>query len=823
MNLHRLLALGLYAILTAHAFAEAPARKDLLGDPLPEGAIGRMGSGRLRAASHIACLSFTPDGKSLVSGGNSNKLTFWSVATGKIEKEWTLQASSATDIHFDKAGKTVVVACGDDTVRILDGATGNERRHVVIPNQRHGPLRASLSPDGKWLVLNHRDGSQIVILDVETGVMKHRISDASYNYPNLVITPDNKHFVAVLADKKLHLVDLRTGKSVRKLETGHCDRTHATRSSTRFMATALTSDGKRLVFRTFSNSQFYMVDVTNGKEIKEFDRGNGFYGSSGSMALTPNDRFLIDSSGDSSIRVWGLASGKMLRELSAPNSAPNTSLRFSALSPDGKLVAAASDSSIYLWDIASGKQLHAGSGHSKAVCRVAFSPDGKYLVSTGEKSLRVWEIATGKELAMTRTKLNGFQANYLEMAPDNKTIRWVGLERKVFRWKFDTEREPIQLTKPKSLSINGGGTLCVTSPDGKLIAVILCDGRKLMLLDNLGNAPDRELCVLPDEHSNDAFFSLDGRTLALDSSDRSVTLYDVATGNETRKLMPDLSNTSYDGNLLHFSPDGRTLLKYDGQMRIVETISGSDRVLLSPEPSGAPSSMSCSVNGRLVARGFADGLVVLTDLWTGREVLRRETGQGPVKSLALSRDGKYLATGGGDTTAIVWNLPPLARPARIASMTDDTAWDDLLDQDAARGHRAMLHLIAGPDATVRLFADRLKPRPAVDAKRLDRLISNLDDDDSKVRDRAVAELLEIGSPAVGALKKAARSPSLEVKRRARDLLRRLEPGTGIAPNRLRAERAVEILERIGTPAARTVLEAMLKSKTDTKTHDRGSP
>ena len=48
-----------------------------------------------------------------------------------------------------------------------------------------------------------------------------------------------------------------------------------------------------------------------------------------------------------------------------------------------------------------------------------------------------------------------------------------------------------------------------------------------------------------------------------------------------------------------------------------------------------------------------------------------------------------------------------------------------------------------------------------------------------------------------------------------DLLRRLEPGSGIAPGRLRAERAVEILERIGTPAARTILETMQKSKTDT--------
>jgi WD40 repeat protein len=811
MILLRLLALSLCAAMAAPAFAEAPARKDLLGDRLPEGAISRMGSGRLRAASSINCLSFTPNGKFLVSGGESNKLTFWSVATGRIEKKWTVGTAEVLGVQFSKNGKTCAVACGDDTMRILDGDTGTERRLVDPIRLYHRVNPISLSPDGKWLGLNDRYHSEMAIFDTETGGLKHRITKLNSHCPNIIFTPDSKQFVALWTDNKLHLVDLASGKSVRGLETGAVGDEVKPRSndSPRITATALSSDGKKLFYRSYSNRYVYVVNVADGKLVKKFERGTGNYGATGNMALTPNDRFLIDSSGDAPIRVYGVASGKMLRELSAPNAGYYSAI----VSPDGKLVADAYSTAIYLWDIASGKQLHAGTGHDKAVGRLAFSPDGKYLVTTGDMALRVWETVTGKELAMTRTKRNGFQANYLEMASDNKTIRWVGLEREVFRWKFDTEREPVKLTTPKS--IHGPGTLVVTSPDGKLVAVILSNGRKFKLLDNIGNGPDRELAILPHESFNSVIFSRDGRTLALASSDRSVTLYDVATGSATRNLVPDLEKNTYPGNLLHFSPDGRTLLKYDGKMRIVETISGSDRVLLSPEPSGAPSSMCCSVDGRLVARGFADGLVVVTDIWAGREVLRRETGQGPVKSLALSRDGKYLATGGSDTTAIVWNLPPLARLARIASMTDESAWDDLGHRDASRAHRAMLHLIAGPDKTLRLFEDRLKPRPAVDAKRLDRLISNLDDDDSKVRERASAELLEIGSPALGALEKAARSPSLEIKRRAKDLLRRLELGVGIAPNRLRAERAIEILERIGTPAARTVLEAMLKSKTDT--------
>ena len=804
---HRLLALGLCAAMAAPAFAEAPARTDLLGDPLPEGAISRMGSGRLRSARNITCLSFTPDGKSLVSGGTPHKLTFWSVATGRIEKEWTLSVPRATGIHFDRAGKTMALSAGDGTVRILDGANGAERRRMLDSDRRSGTVYGNLSPDGKWLVVHNHSYRRVNIFSVDSGVLRHSFPNImAPDRPTGILTPDSKHFVSLWTDNKIHLVDLATGTSVRRLETSSVP------SNSSYSRMTLSADGKRLVYQNSSDRHFYVVDVTDCKEIKKIDRGAASsYSSAGSDALTPNGRFIIEGRGDA-ICVWGVASGKMLREFSAPNTVFTSAI----VSPDGKLVAASFDSSIYLWDLASGKQLHGGTGHANAITHLAFSPDGRSLVSTGRYSMRVWESATGKELAATRPPphVAGYNTSYLEVAPDNQSIRWIGYDRAVYRWRFAAESEPVKRTTPKGPLVNGPSGIWVTSPDGKRFAAFSAIDGRVRLLDNVGNAPDRELAKLPPNHSVNFRFSPDGRTLAAVSSDRSVTLYDVATGDETRKLVATRSENPYMP-LVEFSPDGRTLFHDDGEARVAETTTGGDRTSLSREPGRRPDCVAWSADGRLVARGFADGTAVVTDLWTGRDIFRRRTGQGEVNALCLSRDGKRFATGGSDTTAVVWELAPLGKIASVASMTDDAAWDDLRDQDAARAHRAMLHLIAGPDATVRLFADRLKPRPAVDAKHIDRLVSNLDDDDSKVRERASAELLEVGRPALGALKKAARSPSLEVKRRARDLLRRLEPGTGIAPGRLRAERAVEILERIGTPAARAALEAMLKSKSDT--------
>ena len=411
-----LLALCLWAALSAPAPADAPARSDRLGDRLPEGAVCRLGSARLRATTTVTCLAFTPDGKSLVSAGHGNKLTFWSVATGRAEKEWTLDTHNVLGLQFDKSGKTLAVTCQDGTVRILDGTTGTERRQLADPQQRSNHSSASLSPDGKWLVLGHRYGSQFVILDVSSGSLARRISGIdSQNGPHIAFTPDGKRFVSPWTDGRLHLIEVDTGASVRDLESVSAG--PAPNGGTRVAALALSPDGKRLVYRTLSDRLLRVVDVATGTEVRRFERTAGpYYTASGSLSLTPNGRFVVETSGDASVRVWGVASGKLLRELTATNA----TFAFSTTSPDGKLVAAASDAAIFLWDVASGKRLHGSAGHASILTRLAFSPDGRRVVSVGSGSMRVWDAATGKEQAVTHAGLSGNLTGHLAFAPDGR-------------------------------------------------------------------------------------------------------------------------------------------------------------------------------------------------------------------------------------------------------------------------------------------------------------------------------------------------------------------------------------------------------------------
>jgi HEAT repeat protein len=101
--------------------------------------------------------------------------------------------------------------------------------------------------------------------------------------------------------------------------------------------------------------------------------------------------------------------------------------------------------------------------------------------------------------------------------------------------------------------------------------------------------------------------------------------------------------------------------------------------------------------------------------------------------------------------------------------------------------------------------NRLPRHEPVDAERVRKLIAQLDDERFTVRERAMKELGQVGDAAEPLLREQrAATASPEVGQRIDELLEGLVHGTGDA-DALRARRAVEVLERIGTPEARSAL------------------
>jgi hypothetical protein len=96
----------------------------------------------------------------------------------------------------------------------------------------------------------------------------------------------------------------------------------------------------------------------------------------------------------------------------------------------------------------------------------------------------------------------------------------------------------------------------------------------------------------------------------------------------------------------------------------------------------------------------------------------------------------------------------------------------------------------------------------VELQRVNRLIADLDHDRFEVRERALVELAKLGKQVEPALRKALQSrTTAEVRLRVGILLKKLDD-LAMPPEDLQALRATVVLERIGSPEARQVLQAL---------------
>jgi len=134
-----------------------------------------------------------------------------------------------------------------------------------------------------------------------------------------------------------------------------------------------------------------------------------------------------------------------------------------------------------------------------------------------------------------------------------------------------------------------------------------------------------------------------------------------------------------------------------------------------------------------------------------------------------------------------------ARERALAPKAMAALWAQLADHDPVKACGAMAPLVLAGDSAARFLAERL-PVPAVDERKVARLLAELDADDWKVRDGASAALRGMGSAVVPRLRAALRGPvSLEVKTRLETILAALAKTDDPGLDAPRLHRAFRVL------------------------------
>jgi RNA polymerase sigma factor (sigma-70 family) len=784
------------------AQAEVPLagnRLDAFGDPLPRGARARLGTVRFRLSGWAESVLFTPDGRHLISGDWHGGPRLWEASTGRPVL-WFGRPDQGLGGHVALSldGSVLAAAGRDGAIFLMDGRTGRGLRR--LEGDGHAVTALAFSPDGK-LIASARDITlmrrgqiyPILLCDPATGREVRRLNGHTDTVHRLVFSPDGQTLASAggRGDPTLRLWDVASGTEVRKL-TGH---------EGELWSVAFSPDGRTLASASMDRT-IRLWDAATGREKR---RLTGYRDDVMDVAFSPDGKFLASGGGrcDPTLRLWDPDTGRQLWRVERDEGG----FHAVAFSPDGNMLAGACrDRTLRLFDVTGGREVRPMPGQFDTVEAVAFTPDGTTVWTfSGDRNLHLWEAATGKEVRAVDTSAG--KPERVAFSADGRLAATGGEDHTAHVWDLATGKEVRGLAAPGVV-----GAL-VFAPDGRALAVGGRRQRAEAQLWDLGTGRLLHQFPAPSEEGNTVgslLFTPDGRELVVVTWDGIFQFWDPSTGLESRPGWKHAEGC--DGGAL--SPDGRTLVVGQingGTVDLYEAATGKERLRCRGWP------FRFSPDGRLLASGVGDAVAVW-DLATGEEVGRLAGHRGLVMSLAFSPDGRRLASGSQDTTALVWDLTGLPRPPARPALTPERLgrlWQDLAGADAAAAYRAIGTLAGAPEQAVPFLAGRLKPVPPADPKEVARLLADLDSDRFAVRERAGKELQQLGEAAEPGLRQAlAGEVSPGVRRRVEELLDRLQ---GWPAERLRTVRALEALERIGTPEARAVVAKLARQSAGTRT------
>jgi WD40 repeat protein len=802
---------------------EQAVRTDRYGDPLPDGAITRLGTSRLRHGKGPG-LYFAAEGKALLSAsGDDLTLRVWDPDTGRQLSQVRLQSGrqegfpDCYSLQFSQDGKSVL-GWSNDSWRLWDAATGNERCRMTVP--AYGGIQVALSPDGKTVASTFYERLalewKVHLWDATTGKeYPHSLPFAEH----LAFSPDGKTLATTVHREGFRLSDVATGKELCLIRGNASSPTFS-------------PDGKTLAVGG-TEGAVVLWDVAARKELATLRKPASRIFP---LTFSPDGTVLAveDWGAGAGVGLWDVAGRKELRKL------PCGPIHHVCFAPDGKTLAVSRvaldyDSElsvISLWDVATGRRLGQGDGHEGEVVGVEFLPDGRTLVSLSKAdgTVRLWDLTSSKQLRQLEKKVdNEFAA--VAAGPDGRTVLSDTIRDTLRLLDAVTGKELRRFVVPTAATDRGTPSIHsfrLTTDRTRLAAVSQavegCGGTFQAAAWDIATGKLLANRRWPDPSPFPPCLAPDARRVAVWGV-RDVRVEDIITGEE----LVTFAGTRY--NCPTFSPDGRVLVTavFGGkreEMRWVDLWElASGKRLLRIE-TGPAAFLTFSPDGRVLATASQEALC-LWDVATGRELFRRPAherfrGTGPhgaafVSSLAFAPDGRTLATGLIDSTVLVWDLAPDTwnpGPAARDLSPDDLAglWSELAGEDAGKAHRAMGVLAAAPAQAVPFLKKHLCPAVVPDVGCVRRWIADLDSDEFAVRDAASKALAARAEQIEPLLRQALDAkPTPEARKRLEDLLaeaRQAARRVVLSPEALRTLRAIQTLEWCSTKGAVELLQAL---------------
>ena len=491
----------------------------------------------------LLSLAYSPDGKRIASSSINEDHSFvvWDARTGEVIQTLHGHASHVHRLRYSPDGRLIASASTDGSVKLWDAATFAEIR--TIDAHPAPVVDVAFAPDGARFATAGEDGA-VRVWDTATGAAVLTLRGHTGSAFGVAYSPDGRRIASAGFDKTVRLWDATTGK-VKITLRGHNDMV---------WSVAFSPDGRELLSASFDST----ARIWEAAPL-EAQSGPGLFTLGGhtdhvnSVAFSSDGRYLASGGMDRTVRLWDGQSGQAIRTLPGHDG----SVWGVAFSPDGKRLASASwDYKIKIWDTETGKELHTLLGHTAPVQAVAFSPDGKRVASAGWDGLvKIWDAETGTVSATCEGY--AFPTVSVAFSPDGKRVASGQTDRKVVLWDAATGKSLMTLQGHKGaipsvafspdgkrlVSASWDHTLKVWDVDPEHASLLFQSPEPMMTLTGHG---DRVHCVA---------WSPDGTRIASGGDDKTVRVWDAATGKEV--AVPHV----YRGVVwsVAFGPDGKRI------------------------------------------------------------------------------------------------------------------------------------------------------------------------------------------------------------------------------------------------------------------------
>jgi WD40 repeat protein len=550
-----------YALLGFLLAGEPPAegKRDPFGDPLPPGAVARLGTTRFRDKDAMIFAAISPD-KKLLATTSGHNLIVWDVATGspiqigKPPKPWIAQTGWPDSIEwlyclsFSPDGESLALSVIENRgqrhqLRIYDMRSGKLRQTIAVGTR--GVDKLAYSRDGKWLfTILHDD--YLRVWDVESGEPVKTLPDLPPRALDLVLAPDGKTLAIAAGEYSKPLVpqihDLVSGKLI----------TRFNQKGTGSSSLTFFPDGKAIAAIGPSGGQdgkndggtweLQVLDVGRG-EVKQRSKPihwnkeevkREFSGVRG-ICISPDGKWIAVGNGngrgpgEACIIVFDAATLNETARFYEPHGKYGWQHVYGLQFFDNdNLLTWGNHHSITIWDVKTGKRKLPKDGPTTPAAALAFSPDDETLIHVGphgDSAYRMWNYATNKVV-------EGGEADLVSgigraaVSRDGKFL--------VAAKSDATAAHLVDLTQHQTVAkwpLSADLFLAAVSADGQLAA--LTNSRNsavpLMIYDAKAGEKKYEIDLKKQGYSQVVLFSADNRRVFV-GSNSGIVVHDLELG-----------------------------------------------------------------------------------------------------------------------------------------------------------------------------------------------------------------------------------------------------------------------------------------------------